>query len=83
MLTISILPWLKHQLIPINLAKEALSSEKKLKEVLALLFDSVVQVELGVIIEQIRSLNKSIAELEKNDCRRRLETGGSQKSDQY
>lgn len=32
---------------------------------LALPFDSVVQIELGVIIEQIRSLNKSIPELEK------------------
>jgi transposase len=49
----------------INLPKEALSSEKKLPEVLALPFDSVVQIELRVIIEQIRSLNKSIAELEK------------------
>jgi transposase len=49
----------------INLPKEALCSEKKLNEVLALPFDSVVQIELRVIVEQIRSLNKSIAELEK------------------
>ena len=48
----------------INLAKEALSSEKKLAEVLALPFDPLVQIELRVIVDQIRSLNKSIAELE-------------------
>lgn len=49
----------------LNLPKEALSSEKKLNEVLALPFDEIVQIELRVIVEQIRSLNKSIAELEK------------------
>jgi transposase len=49
----------------INLAKEALSSEKKLEEVLSLPFEEIVQIELRVIVEQIRSLNKSIAELEK------------------
>jgi transposase len=49
----------------LNLAKEALSSEKKLNEVLELPFDEIVRIELRVIVEQIRSLNKSIAELEK------------------
>jgi transposase len=49
----------------LNLPKEALSSEKRLNEVLALPFDEIVQIELRVIVEQIRSLNKSIAELEK------------------
>ena len=49
----------------INLAKEALSSEKRLSEVLTLPFDPVAQIELRVIVDQIRSLNKSIAELEK------------------
>lgn len=49
----------------INLPKEALSSEKKLDEVLSLTFDEIVRIELQVIVEQIRSLNKSIAELEK------------------
>ena len=48
-----------------NLAKEALSSEKKLNEVVAMPFDEMVGIELRVIVEQIRSLNKSIAELEK------------------
>jgi len=48
----------------INLAKEALSSEKKLNEILTLPFDPVVQIELRVIVDQIRSLNRSIAELE-------------------
>ena len=49
----------------INLAKEALSSEKKLAEVLTLPFDQIVRIELRVIVDQIRSLNRSIAELEK------------------
>ncbi len=49
----------------INLAKEALSSEKKLAEVLTLPFDEIVCIELRVIVDQIRSLNQSIAELEK------------------
>lgn len=49
----------------INLAKEALSSEKKLDEVLTLPFDELVRVELRVIVAQIRSLNQSIRELEK------------------
>jgi transposase len=48
----------------INLAKEALSSEKKLDEVLTLPFDKLVQVELRVIVAQIRSLNQSIRELD-------------------
>jgi len=49
----------------LNLAKEALSSEKKLEEVLSLPFDEVVRIELRVMVEQIRSLNQSIGELEK------------------
>ena len=49
----------------LNLANEALSSEKKLAEVLELPFDEIVRIELRVVVEQIRSLNKSIAELEK------------------
>lgn len=48
----------------INLAKEALSSEKKLDEVLALPFAELVRIELRVIVAQIRSLNQSIRELE-------------------
>jgi transposase len=49
----------------INLPKEALSSEKQLNAILTLPLDALVHVELRVIVEQIRSLNKSIAELEK------------------
>jgi transposase len=48
----------------LNLAKEALSSEKKLVEILSLPFDEIVLLELRVISDQIRSLNKSIAELD-------------------
>ncbi len=48
----------------INLAKEALSSEKKLDEVLTLPVDKLVRVELRVIVAQIRSLNQSIRELD-------------------
>ena len=49
----------------INLEKEALSSEKKLREILAMKFDPMVGIELKIIVDQIRSLNQSIAELEK------------------
>jgi transposase len=48
----------------INLAKEALSSEKALAAVLEMQFDEMVEVELQVIVEQIRGLNQSIAKLE-------------------
>jgi transposase len=49
----------------INLAKEALSSEKKLDEVLALAFEELVRIELRVIVAQIRSLNQSIRDLDR------------------
>jgi transposase len=49
----------------VNLPKEALSSEKRLHEVLALPFDELLLIELRVIVDQIRSLNKSITELDK------------------
>ncbi len=55
----------------LNLAKEALSSEKKLAEVLELPFDDIVGIELRVIVEQIRSLDKSIAEVYARQYRRR------------
>jgi transposase len=48
----------------LNLPKEALGSEKRLVEVLALPFDELVLIELRVIVDQIRSLKKSIAELD-------------------
>ena len=46
-------------------AQRALSSEKRLAEIVSLPFDELVQIELRVIVEQIRGLNKSIADLEK------------------
>ncbi|MBI2151092.1 MAG: IS110 family transposase, partial [Acidobacteria bacterium] len=49
----------------IPLAKEALSREKKLDEVLAMRFDPMIRIERKVIVDQIRRLNESIAELEK------------------
>jgi transposase len=49
----------------INLEREALSSEKKLNEVLAMKFDPMVKIELEVLVEEIRSLNEKIARLEK------------------
>lgn len=49
----------------INLAKEALSSEKKLDEVLQLSFEELVRIELRLIVAQIRSLNQSVRKLEK------------------
>jgi transposase len=45
--------------------KEALSSEKKLHEVLAMKFDPMVKIELEVLVEEIRSLNQRIAKLDK------------------
>lgn len=48
----------------INLAKEALSSEKALNGVLEMHFDEMVEVELQVIVEQVRGLNQSIGKLE-------------------
>lgn len=49
----------------INLNKESLASEKGLREVLGMYFGSTIDVELRVLVAQIRSLNQSIAELEK------------------
>ena len=48
----------------VDLHKESLASEKGLKAVLEMHFDLLVNLELKIIIDQIRSLNKSIAELE-------------------
>ena len=48
----------------INLSKESLASEKGLKAVLDTQFDVLVDLELKILVDQIRSLNKSIAELE-------------------
>lgn len=49
----------------VNLSRESLASEKGLKEVLGMCFGSTVDVELQVLVEQIRSLNQSIAKIEK------------------
>lgn len=48
----------------VNLKKEALSSNRKLDEVLGMKFDPIVEIELGVLVEQIRSLNQSIVKLD-------------------
>jgi transposase len=48
----------------VNLGKESLASEKGLRAVLEMKFDILVNLELKIIVDQIRSLNKSIAELE-------------------
>lgn len=48
-----------------ELEKEALSSEKGLTRVLTLDVEELPRFELQVIVQQIRSLNHSIAELEK------------------
>jgi transposase len=49
----------------LNLPKEALSSQKRLKEIVELPFDAPTATELRVLAEQIGSLNHSIAELDK------------------
>ena len=48
-----------------NLKKEQLSSEKGLKFVLDIPLDEMVELELQILVDQIRSLNESIARLEK------------------
>jgi transposase len=48
----------------VNLDKESLASEKGLRAVLEMQSDLLVSLELKIIVDQIRSLNKSIAELE-------------------
>jgi transposase len=48
-----------------ELEKEALSSEKGLTRVLTMEVEELTRFELQVIVEQIRSLNHSISELEK------------------
>ena len=49
----------------VNLDKESLASEKGLQKVLGMYFGSTVDLELRILVDQIRSLNQSIAELEK------------------
>lgn len=49
----------------IELEKEELSAEKALTRVLAMNVEELTRFELQVLVEQIRSLNHSIAELEK------------------
>jgi len=49
----------------INLKKEELSSEKGLEKVLGMRFEPLVKLEVEVLVNQIRSLNKSICELDK------------------
>jgi len=49
----------------VNLDKESLASDKGLREVLGMYFGTMIDVELRVLVGQIRSLNQSIAELEK------------------
>ena len=60
----------------INLDKESLSSEKGLKAVLEIRFDLLVNLELRIIVDQIRSLNKSIAELEETISKESQKLGG-------
>lgn len=49
----------------VNLHKESLASEKGLRAMLETPFEPLVKLELNIIADQIRSLNKSVAELEK------------------
>jgi transposase len=57
----------------IELKREALSSKIALERVLALPVSGMVQLELRILVEQIRSLSESIAELDE-----RLEEEGQQ-----
>lgn len=49
----------------INLSKESLASEKGLRDVLGMYWGGTVDVELQVLVDQVRSLNQSIATLDK------------------
>jgi transposase len=62
----------------INLSKESLASEKGLKAALETQFDLLVNLELKILVEQIRSLNKSIAELEETISRESQKLEGHQ-----
>ena len=48
----------------INLRRESLASEKGLKAVLEARLEGMAELEVKILVEQIRALNKSIAELE-------------------
>jgi transposase len=48
----------------VNLNKESLGSEKGLQAVLEMHFEMLVHLELEIIVDQIRSLNQSVAKLE-------------------
>lgn len=48
----------------INLKREEMSSEKGLRLVLSYRFDPITNVEISVMVDQIRSLNKSIQDLD-------------------
>lgn len=48
----------------INLKRESLSGEKGLAEVLRLRWDPIEKIEVGVLVDQIRGLNRGIKELE-------------------
>lgn len=48
----------------VEIKKEALSSDKGLGEVSGMMFGEMVDVELQVLVEQIRSLNQSIGKLD-------------------
>jgi len=49
----------------VNLSKESLASEKGLEAVVGLYFGSCVDLELQVLVEQIRSLNQGIGRIER------------------
>lgn len=48
----------------VNLNKESLASKKGLQAVVEMHFEELVKLELEIIVDQIRSLNQSIAKLE-------------------
>src|SRR6478672_5601948 len=67
----------------IELKREALSSKIALERVLALPVSGMVQLELRILVEQIRSLSESIAELDEPVGRRRPTTARIREPDQH
>ena len=48
----------------VNLKKEALASDKGLQNVLGMKFSPLMEIELQILVEQIRAINASVAKLE-------------------
>ena len=67
----------------INLPKEAISGEKACQEMLGMKFDPMVEVELRVIVGQIRGLEREHRPIGQDDQKRGIETGRPRKPEKH